>query len=45
MTKGNKLMDFSQQLEIKAGTTVTRADFHKALDEITPGFGVDQANF
>ena len=37
--------DFSRQLEIKAGTSVTKEDFMKALGEITPGFGMDQEDF
>jgi hypothetical protein len=42
MSKGNDLMDFSKQLEIKAGTKVDQNDFLKSLDEVIPGFGIDQ---
>ena len=45
MTKGNDIMDFSKEMEIKAGTSINQKDFYKALEEITPGFGIDQANF
>jgi vesicle-fusing ATPase len=45
MSKGNDIMDFSKQLEIKAGTKVTQSDLLKALEEIIPGFGIDQATF
>lgn len=45
MSKGNDIMDFSKQLEIKAGTKVTQSDFLKALEEVIPGFGIDQVTF
>ena len=45
MSKGNDLMDFSKQLEIKAGTKVDQKDLIKSLEEVTPGFGMDQENF
>jgi vesicle-fusing ATPase len=45
MTQGNDIMDFSKQLEIKAGTAVTQNNFRKALQEVIPGFGMDQVNF
>jgi SpoVK/Ycf46/Vps4 family AAA+-type ATPase len=45
MTKGNNLMDFSKQLTIQAGTKVTQEDFLRSLDEVVPGFGLDQENF
>lgn len=32
MTQGNNLMDFSKQLEIKAGVSVSKGDFLKALE-------------
>lgn len=38
-------MDFSKQLEIKTGTNIDQKDFLKALEEVTPGFGIDQTNF
>jgi hypothetical protein len=41
MTKGNNMADFSKNLEIKKGTTVTMEDFMKALSEIPPSFGID----
>lgn len=42
MTKGNDIMDFTKELEIKAGTVIEQRDFIKAITEIVPGFGVDQ---
>ena len=38
-------MDFSKQLQIKAGTKITQNDFLRAVEEIIPGFGIDQVNF
>jgi hypothetical protein len=45
MTKGNDIMNFSKQLEIKTGTTIDQSDLLKALEEVTPSFGIDQSNF
>lgn len=42
MTKGNDMMDFSKNLEIKKGTRVTMDDFMKGIKEIPPSFGMDQ---
>jgi vesicle-fusing ATPase len=45
MTKGNNLMDFSKQLTIKEGTKVNMTDLLRSLEEVVPGFGLDQENF
>lgn len=45
MTKGNNLNDFSKQLTIQAGTKVNMNDLLRSLEEIVPGFGLDQENF
>lgn len=45
MMKGNDIMDFSKGLKLHKNTTVTNEDFKLAIEEIVPGFGIDQQNF
>ena len=45
MLKGNDVMDFSKEMKLQKNTKVTREDFRKAIDEVLPGFGIDQEQF
>ena len=45
MPKGNDIMDFSKNFKLQKGTTVTMNDFMKAVEEVVPGFGIDQEQF
>lgn len=45
MLKGNDVMDFSKSMKIKSDTKVTARDLYKAIEEVLPGFGVDQEHF
>ena len=45
MLKGNDVMDFSKAMKIEKNTKVVAADIMKAIEEVLPGFGVDQEHF
>jgi len=45
MMKGNDIMDFAKEVKLQKGVTVTNNDFKRAVEEIIPGFGLDQQNF
>ena len=38
-------MDFTKAMKLTKDTKVTRSDFMRAIEEIIPGFGVDQEQF
>ena len=45
MLRGNDVMDFSKAMKLQKNAKVTAMDFYKAIDEIVPGFGMDQEHF
>lgn len=45
MLKGNDVMDFGKQMKLQKNAKVTPDDLNKAIDEVIPGFGVDQEHF
>ena len=45
MMKGNDIMDFSKEMKLQKGLTVTSNDFRQAIEDTIPGFGIDQLNF
>ena len=45
MMKGNDIMDFSKEMKLQKGLTVTINDFRQAIEDTIPGFGIDQLNF
>lgn len=45
MLKGNDVMDFSKAMKLQKNVKVTAFDFQRAINEVLPGFGIDQEKF